>query len=416
MNAQTLDIIRSCCDMVPMLWGMDELYRDVDEYAGDLAVVGQNTRWCDSIRSRIFNHVGDDNVRSTSQRRLVFINTRSVDFETSSNVDRFRGRHWARVYLQSFMVEAVNEPGAMPVYRIPSQPWWHELEDALEDAQEFLRDHQGEVEFDFQQRRYKVPYGCDYAVEIGGLLPDYMYGRGMSVPRLDFSGLQSWDSAESVATTYAGISRSPAPQIPEDTMRQLAQMEYQTQFNIVNGNQEGAAINRQRTEAIYEQARQQAAARFADLMMRPSPVFERLRGNNREAFTGGNEMRSPLQWSQPPNDPLEFPMPGRVMHLSEVGEYPIGPSGRELDLQRRLDTVRECITSMPNPLTFRDPVMAQRFMEAISPVPPVQYLDSYVYRYEFVNGQAIKVDDKLTGGTILDAAARPVRKFRVVEE
>jgi hypothetical protein len=110
------------------------------------------------------------------------------------------------------------------------------------------------------------------------------------------------------------------------------------------------------------------------------------------------------------------------VHLSEIATYSgaimdPGPSARELDLQRRLDTVRECVVTMPNPIELRDPAMAQRLMEALNyPLAPVQDLDSYVYRYEFVNGQALKVNDKLSCGTILDAAARPVRKFRLVEE
>lgn len=424
MNQEAVDIISTCCETVPRLWEMSDLYRDVDEGVGDLVVVGWNNRWCQFTRSRIWEHVGEVHIYSTSQRRLVFVNTRSVDFETSHDSGVFRGRHWARAYVQDFMADTVNQPGMMPVYRIPAQPDWHDVNDAVEDALEFLATHNGEVEFDFQGNRYKVPYGCDYAVMVAALMPERS--------RREISYGDPWtlgvgDDYSATYPTYGGISRSTAPQVPQSLIDQV------TAMASASSN---APMMRQHAEQAMQRITDMTLQRTTDALFRPSPFLERLRG--------GSEMRSPIQfhlpdpppgavgqtlyWSPPGGDPLEFPTPGplpgrqlRAVHLSEAASWPtmdfgipgariefnaVGPTAREQELQRRLETIRECLTRTPSPLVFDTPETAQRMMYALAfdgqPVDESRVL--------------LVSDAKLKYGTILDAAARPMRKFRLVEE
>ena len=205
---------------------------------------------------------------------------------------------------------------------------------------------------------------------------------------------------------------------------------------------------------------------MVDEVYRESPIFYQLRDPMPQTFTSDNTMGmpvqvdpnaphgtvywfngagdpSPLRWSRPPNDPMDFPTNGPYWHgrrpyahFSEVASWPTpSPTPREIDLEHRLNEVREALGLTDRNRRLRSVVFVDRggdgFPQQVHLSPqtmerlnealefesaPVQDPDSYVYRYEFMNGQAIKVDEKLEGGTILDAAARPVRKFRLVEE
>jgi hypothetical protein len=434
VNQEVLDYILASCDHVARVWDISLLYRDVDTLAGDLLVVGHSLNWIRSRRSEIREHVGDGAIHSTSQRRLVFVNTRTVDFSTSTNLNAFRGYHWVRAYVQDFMAETVNAPGSMPVWRIPSQADWHNVSDAVEDATEFLRTHEGEVEFDFQGNRYKVPYGCDYCVMVGSVMPEQR-------ARYSTSGLRTqpfWMggdenmlardagaiSLRSVQDAYASAMFSTSPAVPQHVIDQ-ALVASAVADNATAAASPNAAITRQHAEQAMQRINEITNQRLADYVYGPSPTFERLRSRGRQAFDGGDVLRNPIQFALPDPirvDPLDLPGVGNTgapqWNFSEVARWPTAaPSARELDLQRRLDTVRECLSRGPNPIVFGTPEDARSAMEALNyPAAPVQDLDSYVYRYEFVNGQALKVNDKLSCGTILDAAARPVRKFRLVEE
>lgn len=471
MNQEVLGYISAVSDVVPRTWTVDDLRREIEaSFRARILVVGHSTQW----RSRIRNEVSQPPFAPVrlAQNRLTWVNETEVTFAALWSENRFQGTHWNRAYIQELEIVAVNEPGTMPVYRIPAQADWHDVSDAVQDAQEFLRTHEGEVEFDFQGNRYKVPYGCDYGVLVGSIMPQeprFRFGfsdwRAQTQP-IDFRGLLASDSdpGATMSPTYAGISRSSAPtapatqmpHIPQHLLEQVAAMNYEADFNTMNGNPEGAAIARQRSEQMMNQAIEQAQRRFADAVFRPSPIFERLRSVDQVAFNGGSEMRPPIQFrlpdpihvdpNAPPNtlfwarnsDPLDFPemRPGARMHLSEIAEYDVGHSSRELDLQRRLDTVSECLHNMmPEGLRLRRLVFeqpgpgqhtqivrhvpdadAQRLADALDyESAAVQDLD-YVSIYRFAGGQALRVNDKLEFGTILDAAGRPRRKFRLVEE
>lgn len=405
MNQEVLDYISAQCDTVSRMWDVGSVFMELAR-GGQKILVSGSERWKDrvrdDIREGIRNHRVEATVRSQRRTQIVFNDESEIDFISSHAAPHFAGHHWDVAFLESFMARQTNEPGSMPVWRIPAQADWNDLSDAGEDALEFLRTHQGEVEFDFRGNRYKVPYGCDYCVMVGSIFPSYDYHQPFSF------GFTGWHEAPTVSNTYAGISRSPAPQIAEAAMRQAIAAQAAAQAATMMALPSAAGLQQQ-SEGAMQQLIENSRQRLYDEIYRASPAFDSL---------------GMVHWSS--SDPLEFPTPQdmntpfrspiQYAHLSEVGHIDV-PTARELDLQRRLDTVRECFASMPNPLVLRDRESAQRLMEALAyPAAPVQHLDSYVYRYEFVNGQALKVNDKLECGTILDAAARPVRKFRLVEE
>lgn len=408
MNQEVLDYISAQCDRVSRMWDVGSVFSELAR-GGQKILVSGNERWIsrvrDDVRNGIRNHRVGATVRSQRRTQIVFDDESEIDFISSHAAPRFAGHHWDVAFLESFMARQTNEPGSMPVWRIPSRADWHDVNDAYDDAREFLTTHQGEVEFDFSGNRYKVPCGCDYCVMVGSVIPSYAEHQPFT---FGFTGWHEIDSP-TVSNTYAGISRSPAPHIPEAAMQQAMSAQAAAQAATMMALPSATGLQRQ-SEAAMQQLVESSRQRLYDEIYRASPMLDPL---------------GMVHWSS--SDPLEFPTPQdmrtpfqqqRYAHISELGTWPTQtPTARELDLQRRLDTVRECLASMPQPLELRDPVSAQRVMEALAyPAPPVQDLDSYVYRYEFVNGQAIKVNDKLECGTILDAAARPVRKFRLVEE
>jgi hypothetical protein len=403
VNQELVDYISASSDTVPHEpWIIDDILRHVAR-GGQKILVAGGMRWRDRMRVDVYRRISGDSVlhatiRSYSPVRIILHDETEVDFFIGDSPVAFGGFHWNVAFLEEFQVDVISEPMAMPVYRIPSQAEWQDVNDAVVDALEFLRTHEGEAEFDFRGIRYKVPCGCDYAVEIGRTMPGFQFG---------FSGWRELASP-TVSDSYAGISRSPVSTI-----------------GVASNASAGALLNAADMTAITNQF---ISSRMVDELYSESPLWERSRQNPR----GDGP---PLMWSHPPNDPLEFPEPPpyrhnqrpvSAVHLSEILTWPT-PSARELDLQRRLDTVRECFAAMPNPLELRDPASAQRLMEALNySSSPVQDLDNGIGSYLWAgmlqrpDGEQARVvltgTDKLKHGTILDAAARSMRKFRIVEE
>ena len=437
MNEEALDYIRASSGAVPRTWAVDDVFLQLARGTQQMLVAG-NERWVErthvDVRSRIRDRGLDPAILSQSRRGIEFHDGSALDFvAVSSTAARFMGHWWDVAFLQQFMVNPTSQEG-MPCYRIPPQADWHLLNDAIDDAVEFLSTHQGEAEFDFQGNRYKVPYGCDYCVMVGPIFPsgdvdrvDFYLTGGSGSARNYYGSIfpRHPSSSESVMA-----AQSLATQIPQHVIDQAVALSAAAD-NTTAAASLNAPIMRQHAEQAMQRINEITNQRLADYVFRPSPTFERLRHLGAERVDGGAAIRHPIQFALP--DPMTMPDVNadgspywhgqpRYVHLSEIATYPgatmdPGPSVREVDLRRRLDTVRECISSMPNPLVFRDPEMANRFLEALNyPTTPAPDASSYVYRYEFVNGQALKVDEKLSHGTILDAAARPVRKFRLVEE
>jgi len=263
-------------------------------------------------------------------------------------------------------------------------------------------------------------------------------------------GFDSSAISDSVSPFYGGITRSSAPE-PSAISGQVSDTQAAQQLSYADlTGLTNRFIGNQMVDEVYLE----------------SPIFQRLRDPMPQTFTSANTMGmpvqvdpnappgtvywfngagdpSPLRWSRPPNDPMDFPTNGpywhgrrQYAHFSEVASWPTpSPTPREIDLEHRLNEVREALGLTDRNRRLRSVVFVDRggdgFPQQVHLSPqtmerlnealefesaPVQDPDSYVYRYEFMNGQAIKVDEKLEGGTILDAAARPVRKFRLVEE
>lgn len=251
MNEGARDYIRASSGAVPRTWAMDDVLSQLARGNQHILVAGDE-RWVEWARveiGRLVHYSGlDPAILSQRRRGIEFRDGSALDFvAVSSTAARFMGHWWDVAFLQQFMVNPTSQEG-MPCYRIPPQADWHELNDAIADAVEFLRTHQGEAEFDFQGNRYKVPYGCDYCVMVGSIFP--------SNPAL-------MDDV-TTAQAYAGISWPPVPQVPEEIIRQFATLEYGAQSAAMYGNEQGAAMVRQQSAAMYERARQQAAQRMAD--------------------------------------------------------------------------------------------------------------------------------------------------------
>lgn len=428
MNQEVLDYISAQCDTVSRMWDVDDLSRHI---CGRKILVCGGERWTErvhvNVRRRIHDNDLDAEILAARRSKIEFRDGTEIDFIAGDQASRFAGRHWHVVFAEPFMASKTSAPGAMPVWRIPARADWNDLSDAGEDALEFLRTHEGEVVFDFRSNRYKVPYGCDYCVLLGSVIPSYVDHQPFT---FGFSGSAELYSP-TVSNAYAGISRTPAPQIAEAAMQQAISARAAAQAATMMALPSAAGLQQQ-SEGAMQQLIESSRQRLYDEIYRASPALDPL---------------GMVHWS--PSDPLEFPTPQdmrtpfqqqRYAHISELGTWPTQtPTARELDLQRRLDTVRRILFGRDggDSLTLAsvtvldarqrvDPSRTRRIsaVEAnlldealdLEQAAPVQDLDSYVYRYEFVNGQALKVNDKLECGTILDAAARPVRKFRLVEE
>lgn len=255
----------------------------------------------------------------------------------------------------------------------------------------------------------------------------------------------------------------PAPAIPDEVLHQLAAMETQRRIAEAEMRPDVAALYRQRSEEMYRMTERNVRQRLERRFLQPSPISERGLAN----YSGGDGMSSPfqmsssLQWSQPPGDPLEFPTAADMSTLfwnnptvpravfPNAPWEPIPVSTRESDLRRRLDEVRDILgmssrtrrirevgvwdtgpnphgTSFSNVRVFIGVDEVERLNQLLShdEVPPLIWEpdDDANTWGEVTNRRGERGRIQLTGrdgrehGTILDAAARSVRRFRLVEE
>ena len=238
----------------------------------------------------------------------------------------------------------------------------------------------------------------------------------------------------------------PTPAIPDSVLRELTMLETHSRVAMASGFPQEADQARQQAEEVYRITEQHVRQRMMGLLSTPSPFWGR--GFN-SPVNGGSQMRSPIQYA---DNSATVPPSQRFAHLSEVASYPTeqDASEREFDLRRRLDEVREILgvgsrtrrinqvgvwDTGPNPsdaAPFREMRVflgveeVDRLNRLLShdEVPPLVWEpdeDANTWG-DVTNRRGDRGRIQLTGadgreyGTILDAAARLVRKFRLVEQ